>query len=132
VFNSDYCDLDIYNIRVYKSALTFDGIVTNWIGDAPTLETKLSRYEENSITRIVPYEKKSYVTLDYEKTVALSKKMGSRFLAANKPVGMQKGMPIMVISTYGDDKLPYQKGVKVYCDIRFYDPNGEVPKVSGK
>ena len=132
VFNSDYCDLDLYNIRVYDIPLTFDGIVQNWVGDASTLETKLSRYEENNITRTFEIGTTKYATLDYDKTVALSKTLGDRYIAANRPVGMQKGMPIMVISTYGDDKLPYAKGTKTYCDIRFWDPNGEVPAVSGK
>jgi len=47
----------------------------------------------------------------------------------------QKGLPIAVISTYPShlsndtksDLLPYNKAIKQYVDIRFWDPNGDVP-----
>jgi len=42
---------------------------------------------------------------------------------------MIKGMPIMVVTTYGQDELPYNKANKKYAGIRFWDPNGEVPVV---
>jgi hypothetical protein len=35
--NSEYCDVDLYNIRVYETALDYNGIITNWIGDSSTL-----------------------------------------------------------------------------------------------
>ena len=129
VFNSDYCDLDLYTIRIYKKALSFDGIVQNWVGDAPDLKTKLARYEENNITRTFTVNGIDYVTLDYEKTKALSKTLADRYIAAGRPEGMQKGMPIMVITTYGTDELPYNKANKKYAGLRFWDPNGEVPVV---
>ena len=129
VFNSDYCDLDLYTIRVYKKPLSFDGIVQNWVGDAPDLQTKLSRYEENNITRTFTVNGTQYVTLDYDKTCALSQKLADRYIAAGRPEGMTKGMPIMVITTYGQDELPYNKKNKKYVGLRFWDPNGEVPVV---
>ena len=129
VFNSDYCDLDLYNIRIYNKPLSFDGIVKNWIGDAPDLQTKLSRYEENNITRTFTVNNVEYVTLDYQKTCKLSQDLATRYIKAGRPEGMTKGIPIMVITTYGQDELPFNKKTKQYVGIRFWDPNGEVPVV---
>lgn len=135
VFNSDYCDLDIYNIRIYNRPLNFDGIVQNWIGDAPNLITKRQRYLENHITKKDP--RNSYITLDYELTKKLSAQMAQNYkeqLLQNNH-DAQPGLPIMVISTYPthlsqdtkSDLLPYNKAIKQFVDIRFWDPNGTIP-----
>ena len=134
-FNSDYCDLDIYTIRIYKAALNFNGIVQNWIGDAPNLIEKRKRYQENSITKIDG--RNNYVTLDYTKTKELSQQMAENYRqqVALGNLTAQKGLPICVISTYPvnlsddtkSDLLPYNKAIKQYVDIRFWDPNGDVP-----
>ncbi len=130
VFNSDYCDLDLYTIRIYNKALNFAEIVQNWVGDASNLADKRQRYQENSITMI---DENRYVTLDYDKTKKLSKDMAENY---KKQVALgntdaQKGLPIAVISTYPialskdskSDLLPYNKAIKQYVDIRFWDPN---------
>ena len=133
-FNSDYCDLDIYTIRIYNSPLNFDGIVQNWIGDAPNLVEKRQRYLENHITKID--SRNGYVTLDYELTKELSRKMAQNYKeqVALGNYTAQKGLPIAVISTYPvnlsndtkSDLLPYNKAIKQYVDIRFWDPNEDV------
>lgn len=130
-FNSNYCDLDIYTIRIYNTPLDFDGIVQNWIGDAPNLTEKRQRYLENHITKID--NRNGYVTLDYELTKELSRKMAENYKAqvALGNYSAQKGLPIMVISTYPtilsndtkSDLLPYNKAIKQYVDMRFWDPN---------
>ena len=135
IFNSDYCDLDLYTIRIYNKPLNFAEIVQNWVGDAPNLQEKRKRYQENSITHID--SRNGYVTLDYDLTRKLSKDMADNYKTqiALGNSDAQKGLPIAVISTYPShlsndtksDLLPYNKAIKQYVDIRFWDPNGDVP-----
>ena len=125
IFNSTYCDLDLYSIRIYKKPLSFDGIVKNWVGDAPDLDTKLKRYEENNITKTFTVNGTQYVTLDYEKTRAYCKKLADRYIAAGRPDGMPRALPIAVVTTYGDGELPFNKANKQSCGIRVWDPNGD-------
>ena len=104
--NSTYCDVDIFNIRIYPQALSYSQITQNWVGDAPTLEARHERYDRNNA--IV-----SNNTIDYT-------------LTRNANI-----IPTMVITTYSDssvgsmadDKLPYQKGNKKVVGIRYYDPS---------
>ena len=104
--NSDYCDVDIYNIRVYDTALDYNGIVTNWIGDSSTLQIMSEKYIRNNLT----VGSGINTTIDYEKV----KKSGL--------------IPTLVLTTYGDgsgtvqDLLPYKKGDKRMCGARYYDP----------
>lgn len=103
--NSDYCDVDIFNIRVYNVPLNYSSITQNWVGDASTLAMRQERYARNQA--LVKDNK-----LDYE-------------LVKNSGL-----IPTMVIKTYkntevqeADDKLPYQKGNKKVVGIRYYDPD---------
>lgn len=109
-FNSDYCDIDIFNIRVYKAALDYIDIVQNWVGDAPNLNDRLERYDQNAISSVDNVTKRTYI--DYEKT-------------------MKSGLiPVMTIKTYdaqttgqtGTDMLPYAKGNKIGVGVRYWDP----------
>lgn len=111
VINSNYCDVDLYNIRVYNTFLNYDQITQNWVGDATGLEEKMNRYNRNQAI----LDKITRKDID--------------FTAA-----MQSGLiPIMVIKTYDmrnsspkidklDDKLPYSKIEKRAVDVRFYNP----------
>lgn len=106
IINSNYCDVDIYNIRVYDKALSYANITQNWIGDAPTLDERWARYNVNNA--IVD----SKGAIDYQKVLAA------------------KIIPTMVIKTYSnsavgsetDNKLPYVKGSKKAVGVRFYNP----------
>ncbi len=111
VINSDYCDVDIYNIRVYNTFLNYDQITQNWVGDASGLEEKMSRYNRNQAI----LDKITRKDIDFTAT-------------------MQSNLiPVMVIKTYDmrnsspkidklDDKLPYSKIEKRAVDVRFYNP----------
>ena len=57
---SEYCGIDIYNIRSYSTALTFSEVINNYIADTPDLGEKLAAYEENNL-----YDE--YSNLSYEK-----------------------------------------------------------------
>lgn len=108
--NSDYCDVDIYNIRIYDAALTYSQITQNWVGDAPTLDERWNRYNKNQ-----------KILKDNDVDYTLVKDSGL--------------IPIMVLSTYNaeklgvtdtvlDDKLPYKKGAVKPVDVRFYYGSG--------
>lgn len=105
VINSEYCDVDIYSIRIYDTFLSYSQITQNWVGDAPTLEERWNRYNRNQ--KILKNDDIDYLTV--------------------KESGL---IPVMVLTTYnrtvGDvlynDLLPYKKGNKIAVDIRFYNP----------
>ena len=44
---SNYCTLDIYNIRIYDNDLTRHQILTNWIADTQDISLLLERYSRN-------------------------------------------------------------------------------------
>lgn len=48
-FGSDYCELDVYNIRMYNQALNIDRIVKNYAYDTPKFEDKIAIAKRNNI-----------------------------------------------------------------------------------
>lgn len=48
-FGSDYCELDVYNIRIYNQALNIDRIVKNYAYDTPKFEDKVAIAKRNNI-----------------------------------------------------------------------------------
>ena len=49
VIGSDYCDVRIYRMKIYSTALTTNGIMRNFIADSRNSDTMLARYNRNSI-----------------------------------------------------------------------------------
>ena len=103
IINSNQCDLDLYNIRIYNKALTFNEITQNYIASKKDLQI----YNENSFT-----------TGD---TVSLSALIDYN---TNNPANAT--IPYIVFKTHGGDDhdmLPYNKANKsVFCDIKFTNP----------
>lgn len=125
IFNSDYCDLDIYRIKIYNRALNYGEITQNWAADAPTLQEKQNRYKQNgAIIKTTTHTSSSGATIsdtiiDFE-AVRYSK---------------DNTIPIMVLTTYPDEnadhsngtvyqKLPFNKadGSEIFGDVRLYHP----------
>lgn len=48
-FGSEYCDLDVYNIRMYNFALDIDKVVKNYAYDTPKFEDKIAIAKRNNI-----------------------------------------------------------------------------------
>lgn len=46
---SDYCDVRIYRLKIYSTALTTNGIMRNFIADSRNSDTMLARYDRNAI-----------------------------------------------------------------------------------
>ena len=113
--NSDYCDVDIYEIRVYNAALTFNQITQNWVGGSSTMKEREDRYNRNQSLTKNDQTTTAKVTLDYE-------------LARNSGL-----IPIMVFTTYDPDEwagvsllqkdLPFFKNDdSIAVKVRYYDP----------
>ena len=49
VIGSDHCDVWVYAIRVYNTALTYKDMIQNYISLAPTTAKKIQRCQENDI-----------------------------------------------------------------------------------
>ena len=49
IFDSTYGDIDIYNIRVYRSALDSRSIINNYIADLANIDEKIELYKVNNI-----------------------------------------------------------------------------------
>jgi len=63
--NSEYCDIDLYNIRLYKSGLNMPKIIHNYIADTKNIEL----YDENNLTNDTDGTLLSYNKLvEYNKT----------------------------------------------------------------
>lgn len=49
VIGSDYCDVRIYRLKIYSTALSTENIMRNFIADSRNSTTMLARYDRNSI-----------------------------------------------------------------------------------
>lgn len=107
-FNSEYCDVDLYKIRVYQAELTSIDVVHNYIAD---LKNTLI-YDQN---QIVKYEN-GVPTIDYTAMVNYNE---------NNPDNLL--MPYMVIETTDprDERLPYYKdsGDAWTVNVEFTNPS---------
>ena len=122
-FNSDYCDIDIYDIRAYAAELSFQQVVHNWIAD----KKRVDLYDQNQIftfKNAIPY-------IDYRSV-----------LEYNTEHPDELTMPYMVIETEdnlnsdafteSDDRLPFFKGNKRKVSVNFVNPTLEKAYKEGK
>lgn len=105
VFNSQYCDVDLYNVRIYKAKKLYSqDIVQNYIADRK--DAKM--YRANQI-------------IEFKDNVPTIKFSEMETYNANNPD--ETLMPYMVLeSLTDDDLLPYVKGGKKPVNIRFINP----------
>lgn len=101
---SDYCDVDIYKIRVYKgNKLQPENVVQNYIADLKDV----AEYDANQITE---NDANSIPTIALEKLEEYNK---------NHPDATT--IPYMIIESK-DHQLPYVKGGKKVVNITFKNP----------
>lgn len=100
VIGSDYCTVDLYNIRVYDNDLHSKIIVDNWIADTQDLDTMLYRYRHNDIYN-------EYGSISLEK--------------------LPDNLPYLVMQA---EELPTYKGDKKKISGYFVDPTGVHPNFS--
>ena len=103
--NSDYCDVDLYKVRIYKSTkLNSADVMHNYIAD---IKDPI-QYDINQIVKTVD----GVPTIDYAK-----------MLDYNNTHPDQTIMPYMVIESLDSDgKLPYVKGGKKPVNVDFVNP----------
>ena len=101
LINSDQCDLDLYNIRIYNKALSFNEITQNYIASKKNLQI----YAENNFAS--------------GQTVNLSSLIDYN---TNNPSNAT--IPYIIFKTKkSPDLLPYNKANEdVICDIKFVNP----------
>lgn len=124
IVSSDFCDVDIYSIRVYSTALSYANIAQNWVGDASTLTDRQWRYRNN--VDLVIDDK-----LDYDKCISLKSTLIDAGFSESE--ASKAAIPVMVITTHEFDgypsngmcnnRLPYNKDDTQYVSVRYYDPN---------
>ena len=105
IINSDYCDVDLYKVRIYKSTkLNSADVMHNYIAD---IKDPI-QYDINQIVKTVD----GVPTIDYAK-----------MLDYNNTHPDQTIMPYMVIESLDSDgKLPFVKGGKKPVNVDFVNP----------
>lgn len=104
-FNSEYCDVDLYNVRIYKGAkLESADVVHNVIADSKDAKA----YDVNQITTTT----NNVPTIDYTKMIKYNTEHPDETI-----------LPYMVITSRDTDNLlPFVKGGKKPVDVEFVNP----------
>ena len=105
VFNSEYCDFDLYKVRIYNTALSVNDIVMNHAVDTKDVNT----YDLNGLaiqnTTIGEYQ------LNFQKMLDYNNANPSKYI-----------MPYIVFDTSksnNKDRLPWSKDVEIACSVTF-------------
>lgn len=119
VFNSNYCDIDLYKIRVYKTNLPSHTVVNNYIADLN--DAKL--YDMNQIVKF----SNGVPRIDYGLLM--------QYNASNPE---ELSIPYAILEYYDivddpEERLPFKKGMKKDLNVTFVNPaldrayaNGEI------
>lgn len=105
IFNSDYCDVDIYRFRVFQSGLTMPNVIHNYLSDMHSVKL----YDQNQLTDALDPTQLSYDLL----------------IRYNEEHPDELTMPYAVwkIKTgERNEKLPFFKGDGCKADITFVNP----------
>jgi hypothetical protein len=103
--NSDYCDVDLLNVRVYKAALSSSEIVQNYLAD----QNDAVLYDMNQIVVF----KNNIPTIDYTTMVTYN---------ANHPDQLLYPYAVLECVDKTEDKLPYVKDGKKMVNVTFVNP----------
>lgn len=105
VFNSEYCDLDLYKIRIYNTALSVNDIVMNHAVDKKDVNT----YDLNGLaienTAIGEHQ------FNFQKMIDYNNANPSKYI-----------MPYIIFDTSisnNNDRLPWSKDVEIPCSVTF-------------
>ena len=102
-FNSTYCDVDLYNIRIYKGTkLESMDVVHNYISDRKDVKA----YDANLITTST----NNIPTIDFNKMIEYNNSHPDETI-----------LPYMILDAHGE-LLPFVKGGKKAVDVEFHNP----------
>lgn len=147
--NSKYCDVDIYKLRVYENngkPLTMPQVIHNYLSD----EHNLTLYDQNQLTK-----DEDPTALSYKKIIAYNNdrlaELNEEILQGHSLTEYNYNVLTMPYATIeiidnntsmkdptktqrrtDDDRLPYVKGGKRYCEINFVNPVGDALLEAGK
>lgn len=119
VFNSDYCDIDLYKIRVYRTDLNVNDIVMNYAADFENVNI----YDQNKLA---------------EENTAINEFQFnySNMIKYNNEHPDDPLMPYIIFDTTGiagsENKLPYSKKVKLNVGVEFVNTPLEMYYNKGK
>ncbi len=106
VFNSTYCDFDLYRVRLYETGLTMPQVIHNYLSDLHDI----AKYDQNQLTLAINDYALSYdLLVDYN---------------ANHPNDVTMPYATWKITKNDDqgrETLPYYKGDKRKVDVKFVD-----------
>ena len=118
IFNSQYCDIDLYKVRFYRTDLNVNDIVTNFAVDLKDVLI----YDQNKLA--VENSAISEYQFNYKKM------MDYNTAHIDSPI-----MPYIVFDTTNsnnDDKLSYAKSVKVNIGVEFVNTPLELAYSTGE
>lgn len=106
VINSDYCDVDVYKIRIYQAALSSSDIVHNYIADQNSAEL----YDMNQIVEF----SNNIPTISFTKMKDYN---------AAHPDSPLQAYAVLECVDKTEDLLPYIKGGKKKVNVTFVNPS---------
>lgn len=105
VFNSDYCDVDLYRFRIFQWGLTMPEVIHNYLSDIHNI----TLYDQNQLTTAQDPTQISYpLLLEYNK---------------NHPEALTMPYATWKIISRQDEKLPWKKGDNQMCVVTFVNPS---------
>ena len=108
VFNSEYCDVDIYRFRVFQSGLTMPNVIHNYLSDMHSIKL----YDQNQLTDAL-----DPTQLSYELLVRYNEE---------HPEELTMPYAIWKINTgERSEKLPFFKGDGCKANVTFVNPMGD-------
>ena len=113
VFNSKYCDFDLYRFRIYELGLTMPQVIHNYLSDMHSIIL----YDQNQITN--PLDP---TALSYELLVKYNQDNPGR---QTMPYATWK------ITDGTNEILPYKKGDNRECEVDFVNPPLDEALVNG-
>lgn len=117
MFNSEYCDIDLYKIRVYNTDLNVNNIVMNYAVDHRDVDV----YDQNKLAK----ENKAIDEYQFDYTAMLNYNNNH----PDEPL-----MPYIIFDTTGYDvnKLPYSKKNTIQVSMEFVNTGLERAYESGE
>ena len=117
VFNSTYCDIDLYKFRIYKTALNVNEVVQNYAVDKKNIDI----YDQNALAKanstLGEYQFDYQAMLDYNEA------------HPNAPL-----MPYVIYDTsrQTSDQISYAKKIKIPIDFEFVNTPLELAYRNGE
>lgn len=109
VFNSNYCDIDLYKIRVYKTNLPSHTVVNNYIADL----NDAKMYDMNQIVKF----SNGVPRIDYDLMIQY-----------NESNPEELTIPYAILEYFdvtddAEERLPFKKGMKKNLNVTFVNPS---------